>query len=527
MKRIILFVMPTLLVGISIFMAACEKHDDPFSTQNNQPIIADFRFLADPELRPDAFQDSLRIKPGKTFKLHLEYEDREFSASDTRKLEARFSFESGSGKISHDKFSKPSADGLTFGEAPGTFKGDLLFTPDASGVIRVQLRLFDGVKLSATAQASATFFENLKPIPSFTVRLLTQTNPYRIEFNPERSQDRDGDINKAIFIWSFGDNSKPDTVLGRSFITHEYGRADQYRVRLRVTDDEGKADSTEQFVTTNNQPPRALLSIFPLTGKVPLEITYNARGSFDPDGAISSYQVFFGDGESAQNAFGKHTFTTDKNYQVLLIVKDNLGLADTTNVTVRVATPPIAELKITPDTGGPFPLTVVINGKGSTDPHPGGGISANGYLITITNQSNNNQQFFPQDSVTTDFTTPANYLVTLEVTNIRGLTSRVEKVVPATNLPPVADFKVTPPDPRQNQLVTFNASTSRDPNVTDTITNYRWLITDIQRTIIKEGRDSVAVSYTFRSVGTYPVKLIVTDRFNATGEKEFQLQVRE
>jgi len=520
MKSFVLLLSSILAVLLGILLIACEKHKDPFSANNVAPAIADFRFKADPNL-PNIRSDSLKFKPATNYALHLEYDDREFSAS-TRTLQARFSFESGSGKISHDKFLKPSDDGRTFGEAPGKFNDDLLFTPDAPGVVRLRLQLSDGVKESQVGQASVTFFENLKPVPAFTIRLLTQTNPYRVEFNPERSQDRDGDIAKARFIWSFGDNSKPDTVLGRSLITHEYGSAGQYRVRLRIVDDESKADSTEQLVTTANQPPVAALRVFPLNGKVPLEIEYNAAGSFDPDGNISSYQIFFGDGGTALNAIGKHTFQTDANYQVLLIVKDNLGLADTANVGVRVSTPPIANLKITPDIGGPFPLTLVINGKNSADPHPNGKIVA--YNIFVTNLSNNNRQTFPQDSITTTLATPADYLVTLEVVNIRGLTGSAQQVVPAINLPPVANFTYAPLNPQATTTITFT-STSTDPNATDRITNYRWSWGD--GSAEQSGSTLSTVQHSYTTGGrTYKIKLTVTDSFNATSEKEIDLFVQ-
>lgn len=427
MKRLVWFLTSAAAALIGVLIVACEKHKDPFSAQNDQPLISVFRFKADPDLPVNAFQDSLRFKLGKTFRLQLQYDDPEFSGSDTRKLQARFSFERGSGKISHDKFSKPTADGLTFDEAPGTFSDDLLFTPDAPGLIQLRLQLFDGVKLSATAQASATVFENLKPAPAFTVRLLNQTNPYEVEFNPSLSTDRDGSITK--FIWTFGDNSKADTILNNSIITHKYLQAGQYRVRLRAIDNESKVDSIEQFVTTNNQPPQAALRITPPSGKVPLDIDYTATGSFDPDGTISSYEILFGDGETSRSAAGKHTYRNDANYQVMLIVKDNLGLADTTIVGVRVSTPPIAVLKINPEEGGKIPLSLTVSGKGSHDPHPGGSISV--YRITITNVSTSAQQIFPQDSVSTTLTSPAFYRISLEVTNNRGLTSLAEKVIPA------------------------------------------------------------------------------------------------
>ena len=428
MKKYLLLLPAFAMLGAGMLIVACEKHKDPFSAQNVKPAIAAFQFKPDNVLLPLGRTDSLKFKAGTSYKLQLKYDDREFSNSTTRKLKATFSFESGSGKISNDQFGEPDADGLTFDGAPGSFDGDLLFVPNAPGVVRIKLQLSDGVKTSEVQPASTTFFENLKPVPAFTFRFRNQTNPYEAEFDPARSLDRDGTL--AKFIWTFGDNSKADTVLNNSLITHKYTRSGQFRVRLKVIDNEGKADSTEQLATTANQPPQAALRITPTTsGKVPFEIDYTATSSFDPDGTISSYQIFFGDGETSQNDTGKHTFRNDGNYPVMLIVKDNLGLADTTIVSVRVSTPPTAVLKIIPDTGGPIPLKLVVSGKDSRDPHPGGNITA--YRITLTNLANNTVQIFPQDSVTTTLTVPANYLIALEVTNNRNLTSRAEKVIPA------------------------------------------------------------------------------------------------
>lgn len=520
MKRFIapIFAAVALLIGILII--ACEKHKDPFSAQNVKPVIADFRFKSDNVLPPLGRSDSLKFKSGKTYALHLEYEDREFSSSTTKKLQAHFSFESGSGKISHDQFGKPSVDGLTFDEVPGKFNGDLLFTPEASGVVRLKLQLSDGVKISDERQASTTFFPNLSPIPFFTIELRSQTNPYEVRFDPARSIDRDGTI--AKFIWTFDDNSKPDTAKANAPITHKYERAGQYRVRLKVIDNEDKADSTEQFVNTANQPPVAALQVFPQSGKVPLEITYNASGSFDIDGSISSYQIFFDDGATSLTATGKHTYATDKNYQVLLIVKDNFGLADTANVPVRVSTPPVAVLKISPANGGLYPLTVTISGKASYDPHPDGKISS--YNITVLNRTTSSQQSFPQDSIRTILTTPADYLISLEVKSSRNptiLSHQVDQVVSARNSPPVADFSYSPLNPQPTAEVTFT-STSADSNSTDSITKHEWFWGD--GTSEDSGRNPT-IKHKF-AAGTWQVKLVVTDSNNATGEKRISLLVQ-
>lgn len=527
MKRIAWFAILSLGALFVVFMIACETHKDPFSAKNTAPMIREFRFKPDPKL-PNIRSDSLKFKPGNTYLLHLEYEDPEFQNSPDKTLQARFKFINGSGKIRHDKFRKPSADSLIFAEVPAKFDGDLFFTPDSAGIVSIELRLSDGVKESeARLDPTAIFFENLPPIPLFSVRFVRENNPYRVECNPERSQDRDGEIVKAI--WTWGDNSKPDTVLGTSSITHDYPLAGRYLVRLQVVDDEGKSASTEQFVTTMNQPPVAALSVSCLsadcqigpppadiTGAAPLQIKYDAGGSVDPDGDIASYLIDFGDGETAQNDSGSHTYISDGIYPVLLTVRDNLGLATSTNRRIEVATPPVAKLTVTPRQGS-FPLRCTIDASESRDPF-GGELS---YQIFIDDQLR-----YTQSKVTHVFDIPKTtaYLVRLEVQNVRNqLRSSANEAVFVTNTPPVANFTYTPLNPQPTVQITFT-STSFDPDSTDTITNYRWIWGDGSNEDAGSNLRSIAHSYNISR--TYLVKLVVTDRFNATGEKEIELEVK-
>ena len=84
-------------------------------------------------------------------------------------------------------------------------------------------------------------------------------------------------------------------------------------------------------------------------------ISYTATNSFDPDGQIVAYRIDFDDGTSSLDSAGSHEYKIDKNYRVRLTVQDNLSQTDTTGVTVKVATPPVAILKVTPHEA-PFPM---------------------------------------------------------------------------------------------------------------------------------------------------------------------------
>ena len=69
---------------------SCEKHKDPFSSKNSQPVIQAFYFIDN----SDSIADSLKYKTEKIYKIKLNYSD-----SDKQNLSARFNFLSGSGGL--------------------------------------------------------------------------------------------------------------------------------------------------------------------------------------------------------------------------------------------------------------------------------------------------------------------------------------------------------------------------------------------------------------------------------------------
>ncbi len=325
---------------------SCEKYKDPFSANNSAPSISRFEFkpdtnLPDASLRADG--DSLKFKTGQTYPVVLRYSDAE-SKSKNRPLQARFSFVAGSGRVSSNKFSNPSGDGLTF-EVPAQFDDEILVLPDRAGAVDLQLELSDGIKAAGIATASTMFFPNLKPLVRFQTQTGGEQNPpYGVDFNAANSVDRDGKI--SSYTWSFGDNSARNTSLSNT-IHHEYLQSGSFTVRLIIKDDEGATDSLDQVVTTFNQQPIAALSVTPTTGGAPLTIIYNARGSRDRDGRIVAYDVTFGDGMSSQSDSGSHTYTRDSPanspYAVQLTVRDNVGATNTQTIPVTVITPPVAD----------------------------------------------------------------------------------------------------------------------------------------------------------------------------------------
>ena len=85
-----------------------------------------------------------------------------------------------------------------------------------------------------------------------------------------------------------------------------------------------------------NLPPSALCSsVNDLCGD-PLDFSFDASGSSDPDGQIASYSWDFGDGNSASGISPSHTYAAPGSYAVTLTVTDNDGLASTCTQTVKI-----------------------------------------------------------------------------------------------------------------------------------------------------------------------------------------------
>ena len=82
---------------------------------------------------------------------------------------------------------------------------------------------------------------------------------------------------------------------------------------------------TRVIFRRGNRPPRAMLSANRTTGRLPLEVAFDATGSRDPDGGELKFAFDFGDGKSASGAKASHVFTTAGVWPVTVTVTDAQG----------------------------------------------------------------------------------------------------------------------------------------------------------------------------------------------------------
>ncbi|MCC7223752.1 MAG: PQQ-dependent sugar dehydrogenase [Chitinophagales bacterium] len=87
-----------------------------------------------------------------------------------------------------------------------------------------------------------------------------------------------------------------------------------------------------------NQPPDAVASANPTSGNSPLTVQFQGSNSTDPEGSALTYLWTFGDGGTSTLANPTRTFTASggTTYTVKLRVTDNVGLKDSTTLTISL-----------------------------------------------------------------------------------------------------------------------------------------------------------------------------------------------
>jgi len=118
--------------------------------------------------------------------------------------------------------------------------------------------------------------------------------------------------------------------------------------------------------TAVNEPPVVTASATPLSGDVPLAVTFTSTAT-DSDGSIASYHWDYGHDSATSNyASGSHTYTEIGQYTATLKVTDNDGAVTTRTFTIYVNTlssnapPVIQSTSVNPQTGI-VPLRVYVS----------------------------------------------------------------------------------------------------------------------------------------------------------------------
>jgi len=364
-----------------------------------------------------------------------------------------------------------------------------------------------------TSTITKSFYVKEYPVASFTYSPSSPATGEIVTFDASSSQPKGGII--ILYSWNFGDSS-PLANTTTPTTTHIYTVAGNYTVTLTITDSERLSNSTSKALSISVKP----VAIFTYSPGVPYvggTVTFNASDSYDPDGYLVSYAWSFGDSSpplSGNNSVVTHVYSAAGNYTVTLTVTDNEGFTKQTTKIVSVFKSPVASFYYYPKNPiwGEY---ITFNASASYD--------INGYIVRYYwDFGDGNVANVTTPVVTHMYAVDKTYTVTLTVTDndgYRDQTSTTVKVRPPGH--PVAYFTYSPSFPKVNEVVTFNASQSYDPN--GNIGSYYWDFGDGSTKMVLY---NPIVTHTYTSFGSYKVTLRVTDNQGNTDSVSLTLIVR-
>lgn len=355
------------------------------------------------------------------------------------------------------------------------------------GTYTVQLQVTDASgSASATQSAQQEIRVNTPPVADAGPDQLIAPGG-TVQFDGSRSLDPDGTI--SSFTWQVQDQRYTARKC-----THQFALPGQYQVGLTVQDNDGTRHSDYLTVTVNSQPLARMQALPRLEpGK---EVLFDASGSTDADGDISTYRWDFGDGGRAEGRQVKHVYAKPGRYQVVLTVQDDSGADNNTAAarqTAAVNFPPEAAAGKDLRTCEQF---VSFDGSASTDPdqdllayHWDFGDQQSGQGVTVGHQ----------------FAAPGLYPVRLRVDDQTGLgnSSDSQQITVQINKPPQAVLRTDSELFCAGEHVLFDASLSQDPEGGPL--RYLWDLGDGQQV---EGANPVRV---YDKAGVYPITLTVLD----------------
>ncbi len=260
-------------------------------------------------------------------------------------------------------------------------------------------------------------------------------------------------------------------------------------------------------------PPTAVIRS-PSEGIARMAVEFDGRSSRRGDHDIVRYRWDFGDGSRAEGSRVSHTYDRPGEYRVSLEVTDQIGLRDSTRVTIRI--------KENPDDTTP-PLAVI---DGPTTAREGDSVTFDGSRSFSLSPIRRYDWSFGDGStasgrtVNHTYNRAGTYTVLLTVVAENGLRSSASQQIridsrldPSTA--PIARISA-PGSVQRGQEVTFDGSASTP--AADLI-SYEWNFGD------GTTANAVTIRHVYDRVGVFNVTLTVTDRDGRTNSATHQIQV--
>jgi PKD repeat protein len=353
----------------------------------------------------------------------------------------------------------------------------------SGGTVPVTLTVRDNANVSnSIAKANVTIRANQAPVArAGDDKRVSPGKP--ASFAGSRSYDPDGSI--SSYEWDFGNGD----VLKGANVSYGFEKPGIYAVTLTVTDNTGKARSTDTMSVWVNAPPVPVIEGNTVLADGRLKLS--GASSTDSDGEIVAYEWNIGDGRVFTGPELNAVLRNPGTYRVRLTVSDDSKTASSiqsTEVDVRVNRLPEA----------------VISGPGRVSPG-----EENRFSGVKSNDSDGKITSYEWDfgdgttavgaEASHTFHKPGLYQVTLKVRDDSGLEEAIDVVTQEVrvNAPPVMSVE-GPKTIQAGQTFTVDASSSYDPEGKSL--KFSWMIDGqwksggpVREITYRSGMDSVLV----------------------------------
>jgi YVTN family beta-propeller protein len=432
-----------------------------------------------------------------------------------------FSIVAGGGVPPYSLSVAPSAapPGLTI-DGSGRVTG----APTSAGTFAIPVATTDADFPAQTVSATVMLAirTNTAPTAAFTMSPSPAIVTADVLFDATTSFDLDQTAGDRIvsYAWDFGDGSV--ITSHDATLSHVYASVGTYEVRLTVSDRGGLSHGTTHLLVVTGislEPFEA--SPNPVAAGIPASFDATARGN---DTSFTYEWDFDGDGSwDAAGAQVQYVFPSPGTFVVTMRATDaagGFGFA-AEPITVVANAPPVASFTAVPNPSLAG-LPIVFDSAGSSDPNGDAGDFIVNYRWNFGDGTT-----LDASSLEHVYPAPGTFTATLTVTDRAGLSNAATQTITViVNTPPIAQFTASPNPAVPGVPVTFDASSSSDPDASlgDAIVGYAWDFDDDG--IFEQGSPTPIATHPFTAVGTYPVALRVTDRAGLTATTSLNVTVQ-
>ncbi len=201
---------------------------------------------------------------------------------------------------------------------------------------------------------------NTKPVAAFDYKA-DSVNKKLYKFDASRSKDEEWKIKS--YNWDYWDWVFSKWVS----VKHVYKTSWKFKVKLTVEDETGQKSELTKEIWIENIKPVASLIANKISGPAPLKVDFDAWKSIDSDWNIILYKWDFWDKDVWKWVKISHTFIKSWDYDVSLIVTDNVWATTEKKIQISVWNQKPFVNIVSNKKEWSVPLTISFDGSSSSD----------------------------------------------------------------------------------------------------------------------------------------------------------------